>query len=89
MITDVRLRKPTMVCLTICGNIFYLCQTYGGLIILGVKELDNKHWKTTGLKVADKEKLLDNLWYLLHNPNKVNINLLSNLMLRPMKLMRI
>ena len=51
--------------------------TYGGVIILGVKELDDKHWKTTGLKVADKEKLLDDLWNLLHNPNKVNINLLS------------
>ena len=51
--------------------------TYGGVIILGVKELDDKHWKTTGLKVTDKEKLLDNLWNLLHNPNKVNINLLS------------
>ncbi|MGB8454244.1 MAG: ATP-binding protein [Anaerocolumna sp.] len=51
--------------------------TYGGVIILDVKELDDKHWKTTGLKVTDKEKLLDNLWNLLHNPNKVNINLLS------------
>ncbi|MDD2957170.1 MAG: putative DNA binding domain-containing protein [Lachnospiraceae bacterium] len=51
--------------------------TYGGVIILGVKELDDKHWKTTGLKVEDKEKLLDNLWNLLHNPNKVNVNLLS------------
>lgn len=51
--------------------------TYGGTIILGVKELEDKHWKTTGLKVTDKERLLDNLWNLLHNPNKVNINLLS------------
>lgn len=51
--------------------------TYGGVIILGVKELDDKHWKTTGLKADDKEKLLDNLWNLLHNPNKVSINLLS------------
>ncbi|PNV62531.1 AAA family ATPase [Clostridium sp. chh4-2] len=51
--------------------------TYGGVIILGVKELENKHWKTTGLKAEDKEKLLDNLWNLLHNPKKVNINLLS------------
>jgi ATP-dependent DNA helicase RecG len=51
--------------------------TYGGVIILGVKELSDKHWKTSGLKVADKEKLLDDLWNLLHNPNKVNINLLA------------
>lgn len=51
--------------------------TYGGVIILGVKELDDKHWKTSGLKATDKEKLLDNLWNLLHNPNKVSVNLLS------------
>ena len=25
--------------------------TYGGVIILGVKELDDKHWRTTGLKL--------------------------------------
>ncbi|MEG1848320.1 MAG: ATP-binding protein [Lachnospiraceae bacterium] len=51
--------------------------TYGGVIILGVKELDDKYWKTTGLKVADKEKRLDDLWNLLHNPQKVNVNLLT------------
>ncbi len=51
--------------------------TYGGVIILGVKELDDKHWRTTGLKLKDKEKLLDDLWNLLHNRNKVNINLLT------------
>ena len=51
--------------------------TYGGVIILGVKELDDKHWRTTGLKLKDKEKLLDDLWNLLYNRNKVNINLLT------------
>ena len=51
--------------------------TYGGVIILGVKELDDKHWRTTGLKLKEKEKLLDDLWNLLHNRNKVNINLLT------------
>ena len=51
--------------------------TYGGVIILGIKELDDKSWKTTGLKAADKEKLLDNFWNLIHNSQKVNINLLS------------
>ena len=51
--------------------------TYGGVIILGIKELDDKSWKTTGLKSADKEKLLDNFWNLIHNSQKVNINLLS------------
>ena len=34
--------------------------TYGGVIILGVKELDDKHWRTTGLKLKDKDKLLAN-----------------------------
>ncbi|MFI3171368.1 MAG: putative DNA binding domain-containing protein [Eubacteriales bacterium] len=51
--------------------------TYGGVIILGVKELDDKHWKTTGLKQEDKEKLLDNFWNLIHNTQKVNVNLLG------------
>ena len=51
--------------------------TYGGVIILGVKELDDRHWKTAGLKAADKEKLLDNLWNSLHNRKKVNVNLLT------------
>lgn len=35
--------------------------TYGGVIILGVKELQDKGWRTMGLKIADKEKLLDDL----------------------------
>ena len=51
--------------------------TDGGEIILGIKELDNKSCKTTGLKAADKAKLLDNFWNLIHNSQKVNINLLS------------
>lgn len=33
--------------------------SYGGVIILGVKELSDKSWKTTGLRASDKEKLLD------------------------------
>lgn len=51
--------------------------TYGGVIILGVKELEDKTWKTTGLKAADKEKLLDDFWNLIHNRQKVSVNLLS------------
>ena len=52
--------------------------TYGGVIILGIKELDDKSWKTTGLKAADKEKLLDDFWNLIHNSQKVSINLLTD-----------
>lgn len=51
--------------------------TYGGVIILGVKELNDKSWKTTGLKVSDKEKLLDDFWNLIRNRQKVSIDLLS------------
>ena len=36
--------------------------TYGGMIILGVEELNNRNWKTSGLKTRDKEKLLDEFW---------------------------
>ncbi len=50
--------------------------TNGGVIILGAKELEDKNWETTGLKAEDKEKLLDDLWNLLHNRQKVNVNLL-------------
>lgn len=52
-----------------------MANTYGGVIILGVKEIDDNHWKTTGLK--DKEKLLDDFWSQIHNENKVSINLLT------------
>ncbi len=51
--------------------------SYGGVIILGVKENPDKTWHTTGLKAADIEKLLDDLWNLVHNPQKVSVNLLS------------
>ena len=29
--------------------------TYGGVIILGIKEMDDRSWRTTGLKRADQE----------------------------------
>lgn len=51
--------------------------TYGGVIILGIKELEDRSWKTTGLKYLDKQNILDDFWNLVHNPQKVNINLLS------------
>lgn len=51
--------------------------TYGGIIIFEIKELEYINWKTAGLNIADNEKLLDNFWNLIHNTQKVNINLLS------------
>ncbi len=50
-----------------------MANTYGGVIILGIKELDDRRWKTTGLKYADKERLLDDLWNQAHNPQKVSV----------------
>lgn len=54
-----------------------MANTYGGVIILGIRELDNKSWKTTGLKYSDKEKILDDFWNQAHNQQKVSINLLK------------
>ena len=51
---------------------------YGGVIILGVKENADKSWKTTGLRPADKEKLLKGFWDTINNRTKVNINLLTD-----------
>lgn len=51
--------------------------TYGGVIILGIKEMDDRSWRTTGLKRAEQEKLLDDFWNLIHNRQKVSENLLS------------
>ena len=51
---------------------------YGGVIILGVAENKDGTWRTTGLKNADKDKLLKEFWNSINNRNKVNINLLSD-----------
>lgn len=51
---------------------------YGGVIILGVKENNDKSWSTTGLKKADKEKLLKEFWDMLNNRKKVSFNLLAD-----------
>lgn len=53
-----------------------MANTYGGVIILGIKELGDKSWKTTGLNYEDREKILDDFWNQAHNPQKVSINLL-------------
>ena len=49
--------------------------SYGGVIILGVKEQEDKTWKTTGLKNADK--LQKDFWDTINNSTKVSINLLN------------
>lgn len=51
---------------------------YGGVIILGVREDEEKRWKTTGLKCSEKEKLLKDFWDTVNNYKKVSINLLSD-----------
>lgn len=54
-----------------------MANTYGGIIILGIKEQSDKSWKTTGLKLSDKEKILDDFWNQVYNPQKVSLNLLT------------
>ena len=50
----------------------------GGVIILGIQEKDDKHWKTTGLKAADTERLVKEFWDIANNPKKININILKD-----------
>ena len=54
-----------------------MANAYGGVIILGIQELNDRTWKTTGLKISDKEKILDDFWNQAHNTQKVSINLLN------------
>lgn len=54
-----------------------MANTYDGVILLGIKESPDQSWKTTGLKLSDKEKILDDFWNQAHNPQKVSINLFS------------
>ena len=49
--------------------------SYGGDILLGVRELPGPKFETAG--VADLVKLQDELWTNLNNPQKVSANLLS------------
>ena len=52
-----------------------MCNTYGGVIICGVKEREDKSWYTTGLK--DVSKLKKDFWDTINNPSKVSVNLLT------------
>ena len=52
-----------------------MCNTYGGVIICGIKEREDHSWTTTGLK--DATFLKKNFWDMLNNRKKVSINLLK------------
>lgn len=47
----------------------------GGMIILGVKELEDGSWRTTHLQ--DESRLIKDFWDTINNRNKVNVNLLT------------
>mgnify|MGYP002625433559 CR=1 FL=1 len=51
-----------------------MANTYGGVIICGVKEHPDGSWSTTGMK--DVKKLEKNFWDQANNRNKVSVNLL-------------
>ena len=51
---------------------------YGGVIILDVAENKDSSWSTTGLKVADKGKLIKQFWDTINNRKKVNVNILKD-----------
>jgi predicted HTH transcriptional regulator len=49
---------------------------YGGVIILGVAENKDGSWRTTGLDVTEKGKLMKQFWDTINNRKKVSLNLL-------------
>ncbi|MCR5609172.1 MAG: putative DNA binding domain-containing protein [Lachnospiraceae bacterium] len=51
-----------------------MANTYGGVIICGVKERQDGTWFTTGMK--DISKLKKNFWNQANDPSKVSVNLL-------------
>ncbi len=53
-----------------------MANTDGGLIVLGVKELDGGGFEVQGLD--DPDKLEKNFWNCINDRSKVNVNLLSN-----------
>ena len=54
-----------------------MCNTYGGIIICGVKEREDGSWYTTGLKYKDVSKLKKNFWDTINDSKKVSISILS------------
>ncbi|MBR1852796.1 MAG: ATP-binding protein, partial [Lachnospiraceae bacterium] len=52
-----------------------MANTYGGVIICGVKERKDGSWFTTGMKNVDKLK--KNFWNQANDQHKVSVNLLD------------
>ena len=52
-----------------------MANTYGGVIILGVREKKDGSWETTGLQ--DAARLKKSFWDTINNRNKVSVNLLK------------
>ncbi len=50
--------------------------TYGGMILLGVEELEDKSFRSVDL--PDPEKLIKEFWDIVNNPNKASVNILSS-----------
>ena len=57
-------------------DILLLRNSYGGVIILGIKEEKDGSWRTTGLQ--NESKLRKDFWDTINNPKKVNLNLLTD-----------
>lgn len=53
-----------------------MANCYGGMILLGVVENEDRSFSTTGLK--DVEKLRRDFWNIINNSKKVSVNLLSD-----------
>jgi len=53
-----------------------MANCYGGVILLGVEELEDGSFLVTGLK--DREKILKDFWNTINNRKKVSVNLLKD-----------
>jgi predicted HTH transcriptional regulator len=58
--------------------------TYGGDILLGVREKKNHRFEVVG--VEDTVKVLNDLWTSLNNPQKVSANLLTESMVQVLEI---
>ena len=58
------------------------CNTDGGVILLGVKEFEDKHFEVVG--VSDAQKLVQDFTNTLNDRNKVSANVLTDKTLQKM-----